>query len=136
VQGGHLAGPLRLADRISLLNGREFLLHGRANDLVKIGGKRASLQALNAELTRIEGVSDGVFCLPEGEATGGRLTAFAVAKGLTPAFILAELRKRIDPVFLPRPLHLVEALPRSATGKLPRESLRAIASGRLFKTAS
>lgn len=136
VQGGHVAGPLRLADRISLLNGREFLLHGRANDLVKIGGKRASLQALNAELTRIKGVSDGVFCLPEGEQGEGRLTAFAVAKGLTAAFILAELRKRIDPVFLPRPLHLVDALPRSATGKLPRESLRAFASGRLFKTAS
>lgn len=136
VEGGHLLHPLRLADRISVLNGRNFLLHGRANDLVKIGGKRASLQALNAELIRIKGVSDGVFCVPDGETGGERLTAFAVAQGLTAAFILAELRKRIDPVFLPRPLYLVEALPRSATGKLPRESLRAFASGRLFKTAS
>ena len=36
---------------------------------------------------------------------------------------MAELRKRIDPLFLPQPLHLVEALPRNLTGKLPRERL-------------
>lgn len=136
VQGRHVTHPLRLADRISLLNGREFLLHGRANDMVKIGGKRASLEALNAELVRIDGVLDGVFYAPDAETGGERLTAFAVAQGLTASFILAELRKRIDPVFLPRPLYLVDALPRSVTGKLPRESLRAFASGRLFRTAS
>jgi acyl-coenzyme A synthetase/AMP-(fatty) acid ligase len=33
------------------------------------------------------------------------------------------LRARIDAVFLPRPLYFVEALPRNATGKLPREAL-------------
>ncbi len=54
--------------------------------------------------------------------------AFAVAPGLTPARILAELRARIDPVFLPRPLLLVESLPRQATGKLPREALRELAA--------
>jgi acyl-coenzyme A synthetase/AMP-(fatty) acid ligase len=29
----------------------------------------------------------------------------------------------VDPVFLPRPLRLCPALPRNATGKLPREAL-------------
>jgi acyl-coenzyme A synthetase/AMP-(fatty) acid ligase len=33
------------------------------------------------------------------------------------------LRARVDAVFLPRPLHIVDALPRNATGKLPREIL-------------
>jgi acyl-coenzyme A synthetase/AMP-(fatty) acid ligase len=33
----------------------------------------------------------------------------------------------VDPVFLPRPLVLVERLPRALTGKLPREALRALA---------
>ena len=36
------------------------------------------------------------------------------------------LRDRIDPVFLPRPLILVDALPRNATGKLPRARLLAL----------
>jgi len=38
------------------------------------------------------------------------------------------LRKRIDAAFMPRPLVLVERLPRQATGKLSREALRALAA--------
>jgi len=37
--------------------------------------------------------------------------------------VLDALRQRIDAAFLPRPLHLVSALPRNATGKLPRRAL-------------
>ena len=37
--------------------------------------------------------------------------------------LLAELRLAIDPVFLPRPLCLVDQLPRNETGKLPHEAL-------------
>ena len=33
------------------------------------------------------------------------------------------IQDAIDPVFLPRPLRLVEALPRNETGKLPRAAL-------------
>jgi acyl-coenzyme A synthetase/AMP-(fatty) acid ligase len=36
---------------------------------------------------------------------------------------MGALRERMDPAFLPRPLVLVEALPRNALGKLPREAL-------------
>ena len=49
-----------------------------------------------------------------------------MASALSAAAITAELRLRIDPVFLPRPLLLVDALPRNATGKLPRDSLLAV----------
>jgi acyl-coenzyme A synthetase/AMP-(fatty) acid ligase len=41
--------------------------------------------------------------------------------------LLEELRRRVDPAFLPRPLRLVAELPRNATGKLPVEELRAAA---------
>jgi acyl-coenzyme A synthetase/AMP-(fatty) acid ligase len=42
--------------------------------------------------------------------------------------VLTErLRQRIDPVFLPRPLILVERLPRNATGKLPQNALQNLA---------
>jgi acyl-coenzyme A synthetase/AMP-(fatty) acid ligase len=36
-----------------------------------------------------------------------------------------RLRCAIDPVFLPRVVRIVDALPRNATGKLPREALLA-----------
>jgi acyl-coenzyme A synthetase/AMP-(fatty) acid ligase len=97
--------------------------------MVNIAGKRNSLGYLNHQLTSIPGVADGVFFLPDEAEPDGvtRLTAFAVAPGLTAEQVLAQLRRRIDPAFMPRPLHLVEALPRRASGKLPREALAELA---------
>ncbi|MBM4201532.1 MAG: beta-hydroxyacyl-ACP dehydratase, partial [Gammaproteobacteria bacterium] len=43
------------------------------------------------------------------------------------AALLADLRQRIDPAFLPRPLYLVAALPRQENGKLSRAALAALA---------
>jgi acyl-coenzyme A synthetase/AMP-(fatty) acid ligase len=105
------------------LRGRaKFLLHGRIADLVNIAGKRTSIASLNFHLNSIDGVRDGVFVMPD-EARDGvtRLMAFVVAPGLTAEQVLSALRSRIDSAFLPRPLCLVDALPRNTTGKLPRE---------------
>jgi acyl-coenzyme A synthetase/AMP-(fatty) acid ligase len=128
VGGGHVGQTLRLADRITVQSHTQFILHGPSYDLVKVAGKRTSLTALNATLARIDGVVDGTFYRPHsGRSADTRLTAFVVAPGIRASTIQAELRKRIDPLFLPRPLHLVEALPRNPTGKLPRERLDAFA---------
>ncbi|HVG01457.1 MAG TPA: AMP-binding protein [Nitrospira sp.] len=128
VMGGHVGAWLQLTDRITLRNPKEFLLLGPNYDLVKVAGKRASLTALNAALNRVPGVLDGTFYWPDqGRSGNGRLTAFVVAPDTSRAVILADLRRRIDPVFLPRPLYLVDALPRNATGKLPQELLETFA---------
>jgi acyl-coenzyme A synthetase/AMP-(fatty) acid ligase len=56
-----------------------------------------------------------------------RLCAFVVAPGLSASTLHAALKDRVDATFLPRPLVLLDALPRNATGKLPREALQALA---------
>ena len=110
-----------------------FLLHGRIADLVNIAGKRHSLASLNHLLNSIPGVVDGAFYMPDepGEARIARLAACVVAPGMDAPRLLAALREHIDPVFLPRPLLFVDALPRNHTGKLPRAVLQA-----LFQTRS
>lgn len=124
-EGGHIDSPTGLADVIELTGtgpvSTTFMLHGRHADLVNIAGKRSSLAYLNHQLNAIAGVQDGVFLLPREDSPEGigRLAALVVAPGLTPAALTRALRERIDPVFLPRPLLFVEALPRNATGKLP-----------------
>jgi len=126
-EGGHIDNPTRLADVIELTGegpvSTTFLLHGRHVDQVNIAGKRTSLAYLNQQLNAIPGVQDGVFLLPREDRPDSihRLTALVVAAGLTPAALTQALRERIDPVFLPRPLLFVEALPRNATGKLPSQ---------------
>jgi acyl-coenzyme A synthetase/AMP-(fatty) acid ligase len=84
---------------------------------------------LNQQLNAIAGVDDGVFFMPD-EREGGvtRLMAFVVAPGLSHNAIAAALRDRVDAVFLPRPLYLVNSLPRNAVGKLPRETLLQLAA--------
>jgi 3-hydroxymyristoyl/3-hydroxydecanoyl-(acyl carrier protein) dehydratase len=46
------------------------------------------------------------------------------------------LRERIEAAFLPRPLLLVEALPRNATGKLPRDVLAGLVAQHALHTRS
>jgi len=130
-EGGHVPLPARFTDLVEVVDRERFVVSGRAADLVNVAGKRASLAGLNAELLAIPGVVDGAFYLPEPGAGGvTRLAALVVAPGLNARRLLAELRRRVDPAFLPRPLRLVERLPRNATGKLSLESLRALAADR------
>lgn len=130
--GGHIETPTRLSDVIELISDGEasstFLLHGRHTDLVNIAGKRTSLAYLNHQLNAIPGVQDGVFLPPreDGPDRIGRLAALVVAPGLTAAALTRALRERIDPIFLPRPLLFVDALPRNATGKLPSQITQAL----------
>ena len=115
----------RLADEIELIDRNRFILQGRTADLVNIAGKRSSISYLTSQLLEIEGVQDGAFLMPD-EGTAGatpRLMAVAVAPGLDAASILRHLRTRVDTAFLPRPLLVVDALPRDDLGKLPRERI-------------
>ncbi len=132
-QGGHIEQPTPMADVLELRGPERFLLHGRTADLVNIAGKRSSIAYLNHQLHAISGVLDGTFFIPEEPAESSpagvtRLGALVVAPTLAVADILKALRERIDPVFLPRPLLRVEALPRNDTGKLPLQALRALAA--------
>ncbi len=118
--------PVPLPDHIEVRGAGHFRMEGRLADQLNIAGKRASLTDLNRRLNAIPGVLDGVFIPPEPDAdTRGatRLAALVVAPDLSETEILATLSECMDPLFLPRPLVRVGHLPRSATGKLPRQVL-------------
>ncbi len=120
--------PRQLNDDIEVLDSDRFRLIGRGGDLVKLGGRRASLAGLNHILARIEGVEDGVFVVPDDldRHPSARLLAFVVAPERAASEILAELRGRIDPVFIPRQIVRVESLPRNRVGKLTKDALTAL----------
>lgn len=128
VQTSYLPTPVRVPDRITVDAEGLFVVHGREADQINVAGHRVSLGDLNQKLLEIEGVQDGVFFLPDqGPELVTRLIACVVAPGKTVEEIQQALRRRIDPVFLPRPLLLVPRLPRNDTGKLPREALLKLA---------
>lgn len=128
IHAPHLPAPRLLADLVDVGPDGRFVLRGRQADLLEIAGKRASLGDLTRRLLAIEGVRDGVVLqLDECDAGGvRRIAALVVAPELDEAKINAALRQAVDPVFLPRRLRKVAALPRNETGKLPRQALLAL----------
>ena len=147
--GSHIDTPVLLADELHLNPDGRFRWLGRSADMLKIAGKRASLSALNQRINEIPGVDDAVYFVPDAGADATshdhahpsrRLAAFYVSATLSPEQMLAALRARVDPVFVPRPLFRVSHLPRNANGKLPNAALAELfsqlrAAGHMVATA-
>jgi acyl-coenzyme A synthetase/AMP-(fatty) acid ligase len=127
VEAEYLPGPVPLADVIEGVDSRHFRLLGRQADLINIAGKRSSLAALNRVLMGVDGVQDGSFFMPdEIDHSTVRLMALVVAPTVAADQVMATLRERLDPAFVPRSLYFVETLPRNEAGKLPRSALKTL----------
>ncbi len=124
-KGAHVGPAVQLGDELELHPDGRFLWLGRSSDLIKVGGKRASLAALNQHLIDVPGVDDGVYFFPQETHSNApqRPLAFYVSATLAPHEVLIILRQRMDPLFVPRPLYRVAQLPRNANGKLPQAAL-------------
>jgi len=136
-EGGHLESAQVLNDAIDLLSPRSFRLIDRLANMVNIAGKRSSLSFLNHVIGGIAGVRDGVFCMPNRAETTDvpRLAAFVVAPGLDAAEVLAALRPQLDPVFLPRPIVFVDALPRDGNGKISAAAMQSLVDQHINRKA-
>lgn len=124
-----LPAPVPLSDRLEWVGEGLFRLEGRLADMVKLAGKRASLAGLTRILTGIEGVEDGAFIAPDDLDVNprARLAAAVVAPRLDAEAVVAALRAKVEPAFLPRPVVMVPALPRDAVGKVSRAAIAALA---------
>lgn len=131
VRAPWFAAPALLPDHLEVVAPGRFVLRGRSADLIEVAGKRASLADLTRRLQAVEGVRDAAVFQPdeEGVARVRRVAAVAVAPGLSAAQVLARLAPLVDPAFMPRPLILVEAMPRNELGKLPRAVLLRLLRG-------
>lgn len=126
IRGAHLPQQQPVQDRIETQDGRVFRLLGRSDDMIEIAGKRGSLQEMNKLLLATPGVVDGVVFMPEaGKQAVTRPVALVVATTASKQDVSARFAAHLDPVFMPRPLLLVDALPREDNGKLPRTKLLA-----------
>lgn len=123
----HLPAAERLPDLLEVADQAHFRLIGRPQDMINVAGRRYSVAELTRRILEISGVRDAAVLVPD--RVGGhepRPAAAVVAPGMDARRLRAELGLRIDPVFLPRPLRLVDAIPRNATGKVRREDLLAL----------
>ncbi|QPK65618.1 acyl-CoA synthetase [Methylomonas sp. LL1] len=128
LESPHLPVPALLQDRMRINADGGFEVLGRRRDMVKIGGKRASLAELNRRLKDIDGVEDG-FCFIQGDGPGeGRLAAVVVSR-LDKQTIRLALQPYLDQVFLPRKILYVDAIPRNQAGKLLNSEMEKLLAG-------
>ncbi len=126
-----------MGDRVELGPEGRFQLLGRADRSVKIAGVRLSLPAMEAELVahpwvreaalvaRTRGSGERVMAAlvlsEEGRAALDRQGRRACGRALA-----AHLAGGFDPVLLPRSWRYLDALPRNAQGKVPRQAVEAL----------
>lgn len=124
INGKHLPAAQMLQDKMQI-QGNQFRILGRNEDMIDIAGKRGSLMEMNAILLAAPGVTDGVVFLPEtiGPDSLQRPAALVVSDTQNKKDIIAHFAKHLDPVFTPRPIHFVTQLPREDNGKIRRARL-------------
>jgi 3-hydroxymyristoyl/3-hydroxydecanoyl-(acyl carrier protein) dehydratase len=116
--------PALTGERGRLEPDGSFVHLGREDGVVKVGGKRTSLQELEQAALALPGVREAAALARATAGLRGVELWLAVAgEGLDRAAVRAGLAARVDPLFLPRRLRIVSALPRSERGKVTRAAL-------------
>ncbi|MDD5309848.1 MAG: class I adenylate-forming enzyme family protein [Deltaproteobacteria bacterium] len=109
---------------LAAVDGAGFRLAGRADDVVKIGGRRIALGEVEQAVEACPGVALAAVLarVVRGET---RLAAFVVPEdpGFDPETVKAFVRKRLADHKVPRLVTVVDALPRTPAGKVDRRAL-------------
>lgn len=118
------SGSTPTGERAHILPSGQFEYLGRADGVIKVGGKRISLKAIEDAARLVPGVVDAVaHAQTVTSLRGVEIWLAAAAEGLTRGALKAALRDHLDPVFLPRKIRIFPQLPRDERGKVQRTSL-------------
>lgn len=122
--------PMETQDRVRFEDDGTFTHLGRADGVVKIGGRRVSLPAMEGWLHGLDGVTDAaVLARPDPSGRGQVLWAALALDApdrWSEADLKARMRDRFEASTVPRRFALVDALPREDNGKLQRSRVLAL----------
>ncbi|GGK73790.1 AMP-binding protein [Mangrovihabitans endophyticus] len=122
---------LRLPDLIRPVDARHFDHVGRSTGLVKVNGRRCDIDAVAADASRVLGTE--VACLAMRDPLRGEhyeLYYDDLAGTLTDETVWHRLPGALAGRPVPRTLHAVPGIPRTATGKLKLDQLHAATAQR------
>lgn len=121
-------GFFQTADRVSHGGDGHFILGGRIDGVVKVGGKRVDLHVTHEALMAVSGVANAfVLTVPAGD---GRETAIVavVQTDLKRETIMGRLAPVLEPHEIPRRLYVVDHLPLTDVGKVDRAAVMRLMS--------
>ena len=124
-------GWLRTGD-VGYLDGDGYLfLLGRRSDMIKTGAHRVHPTDVEEVIAEMPGVTEVAVVGVDDEILGQVIKAFVVAQDLPPRAedrIKAHCRARLAPYKIPKHVAFVDALPRTASGKIRRVQLMELQS--------
>ncbi len=116
-------GWLHTGDR-GRLDGEGYLwVEGRLKDVIVTGGENVACTEVERALEEHPAVVEAAVVGLADPEWGEVVTAFVVLDGEPEGDLMAHCRERLAGYKVPRALHVVDALPRNAAGKLLRREL-------------
>lgn len=119
-------GYYGMGDRVQATANGRFALLGRADGIVKVGGRRVDLESVRQTLKRQPGVRDAVaISLPVGGGRENRIVAVVEADG-TALDLGGEALSALAPYARPRGIKVLPKMPMTAAGKYDRRTIAAM----------
>lgn len=115
-------GCVILGDRGEINPQGELVLKGRTRPMIKVGARRLDPAEIERALLRIEGVQEA--WATSWNSGGEERPAAVCAARITAAELRTTLRLHLPGWTVPRPLVILEELPRTQRGKLDRAALQ------------
>lgn len=114
----------RTGDLVVADDDGQLWFRGRRDHQVKTAGHRVELGEVEAVLSAVDGVVDGVVVALPDPLVGRRLEAVVVVRpGTDGANVKRRCEARLPSYMVPRVVHLVAELPRTSTGKVDRQAV-------------
>ncbi len=104
-----------------------WFLHGRADESMKVAGRKMGPAEIEEALLQHAGVAEAAVVGVPDEVKGEAIVGYAVAKPgftLDPAALCATVASVMGPAFRPREVIVVAELPKTQSGKIVRRLIR------------
>ncbi len=117
-------GFFMTGDRVRIKDNNTFILSGRVDGIVKVGGKRVDMEQIRNKLKQIQKVTE-VIIMAVPDARGKENEIWALVQGSIDKNLFRErASKIIESYAVPRRIRIVDKIPISSTGKYDREVLK------------
>ncbi len=118
----------RSGDAAEIDENGQILFRGRIDDQVKVRGFRVELGEIEAKLVETAGIAQAAVVLRDDHGTEG-LVAFVVPSyegEIDAKHLRGELRAVLPPYMVPARFEVVQTLPKLASGKIDRKTLKQV----------
>ena len=126
-------GTLRTGDLATVDSDGFIYIVGRSGDFIKSWGYRISPQQIEEVALSHPGVAEAAAVgIPDPDAGESVVLAIVSAPGTTPvavATLLEFLRARLPKHMVPEAVHVLDAFPQTASGKIAKQELRKLLAG-------